>query len=275
MATIIKRTWLSKGPTGHKVKRVAYGYTLQVDGKVNRELAVLRHMLRLAEEWGYVEKAPRIRLAREPEGRLRFLSREEIVRLLGACERSRNPFLLAIVTLALNTGMRKGEVLGLTWERVDFPRGVLLLEQTTSGRRREIPMNRAIYDVLSMMPGSKTEGLVFRKRSGAAWENIRTAFESSCREAKVHDFRFHDLRHTCASWLVMLGRNLKEVQEIIGHRQFSMALRYAHLSPDRLRDAVAALDGFSTKSAQSPVESEERLVSAHAPVAQLDRASDF
>ncbi len=378
---VIKRTWLSRGPTGHKVRKVAWGYTLQVNGKqerrvcaewdkaiaqdalatrllerdapkepakpktlgevaqeyldfkrgkgkrsirqdeqilgklkarlgadtplteitaqriaqydrqrvtetsrlgravtpstVNRELAILRHLLRLAEEWGYLVKVPKIRLAKEPEGRLRFLTEEEIVRLLAACENkaTKSPYLLPIVTLALHTGMRKGEILGLAWERVDFSRGVLRLEQTKSGRRREIPMNRAVYDALAALPGPKTEGLVFRKRDGAAWGNIRTAFEGACREAKIDDFRFHDLRHTCASWLVMKGRSLKEVQEILGHREFSMTLRYAHLSPDRLRDAVATLEAFSTYSAQGGKIQAECRVSPCAPVAQVDRAA--
>jgi integrase len=352
MAKVQKRTWLGRGPTGHKVKKVAWGYTLQVGGRqarkfsaewtkddaqnalaarllerdapappavpktlelvateyldykrgkgkrsirqdeqilaklkarlgadtaiveltaqriaqyerdrvveksklgrlvtpstVNRELAILRHLLRLAEEWGYIAKVPKIRLAREPEGRLRWLAEDEIPRLLTACEAkaSKSPYLLPVVVVALHTGMRKGEILGLTWERVDFSRGVLQLEQTKSGRRREVPMNRAVYDALDGLPGPKAEGFVFRKRDGRAWGNIRTAFEDACREAKVDHFRFHDLRHTCASWLVMKGRSLKEVQEILGHREFAMTLRYAHLSPDRLRDAVASLEGF-------------------------------
>jgi len=154
---------------------------------VNRELAILRHMLRLAEEWGYITKVPKIRLSKEPEGRLRFLGEDEIERLLVACEdkRSKSPYLRPIVTMALNTGMRKGEILGLTWARVDLSRGVLLLEHTKSGRRREVPMNRAVYDTLQPLyadaraalpkppPGEKPAeptGLVFCKRNGArAW----------------------------------------------------------------------------------------------------------
>ncbi len=217
---------------------------------LNRELATLRHLLRLSEEWGYLEKAPRIRLAKEPEGRLRFLTEDEIQRLLEACERSQNPYLKAMVTIALHTGMRKGEILGLEWERVDFSRGVLLLEQTKSGRRREVPMNRAVDDALSSLPGPTSGGLCFRKTNGAAWGSIRTAFERACKAARIEKFRFHDLRHTCASWLVMRGRSLKEVQELLGHREFSMTLRYAHLAPDRLREAVASLEDFSTSSAQ-------------------------
>jgi integrase len=263
---------------------------LVMPATVNRELAILRHLLRLAEEWGYIAKVPKIRLAKEPEGRLRFLAEEEIPRLLAACDEKRlkSPYLLPVVTLALHTGMRKGEILGLTWERVDFARGVLRIEQTKSGRRREIPMNQAadgalqpLYTTASAaLPAARAgerhpepEGFVFRKRDGRAWGNIRTAFESARREAKIEDFKFHDLRHTCASWLVMKGRSLKEVQEILGHREFSMTLRYAHLSPDRLRDAVASLDVFSTQSAHGGKIEPECRVSPHAPVAQVDRAA--
>ena len=146
-----------------------------------------------------------------------------------------------MVTTALHTSMRRGEILGLSWEGVDFARGVLLLDRTKSGRRREVPMNRAVYDALSVLPTELWEGLLFHRRGGA-WGTIRTAFETACTRAKLADFRFDDLRHTCASWLVMRGRSLKEVQELLGHQTFAMTLRYAHLSPERLRDAVASLE---------------------------------
>src|SRR3989454_5117792 len=111
---------------------------------VNRELAVVRHLLRLAvEEWGWLDKVPAVRLLKEPEGRLRFLTEDEIARLLAACAESQNPQLHAVVVVALNTGMRLGEIMGLVWERVDFSRGVILLERTKRGRRREVPRNGA------------------------------------------------------------------------------------------------------------------------------------
>ncbi len=380
MATVQKRTWLSRGPTGHKVRKVAWGYTLQVNGKqerrfsaewdreaaqdaldarrlerdtppapvaprtfaevaqeyldfkrgkgkrsiredekilkklqarlgaetplpeisaqriaqydrarvseksklgrpvtpstVNRELAVLRHLLRLAEEWGYIEKVPRIRLGPEPQGRLRFLDEDELVRLLAACEgkASKSPVLLPIVTVAVNTGMRKREILGLAWERVDFARGVLRLEQTKSGRRREIPMTPAVYQALTDLPGPKVEGLVFRKRDGSQWGSIRTAFEGACREAKIEAFRFHDLRHTFASHFMMSTGDLPALQKILGHATLAMTMRYAHLAQAHIRKAMEALS-FSTNSAQSAKIDEACRVSPHAPVAQVDRAA--
>src|SRR4030095_4252105 len=161
-----------------------------------------------------------------------------------ACRQSQNPHLYRIVVVALYTGARRGEVRGLTWERVDFARGVLLFSHTKSGRRREVPMNDAVYRALAEIPAPKREGPVFRRRDGAAWGSIRTAFERAVAIAKLDDFRFHDLRHTCASWLVMAGRNLKEVQELLGHKTFAMTLRYAHRAPGRLRDAVAVSEAF-------------------------------
>ncbi len=112
-------------------------------------------------------------------------------------------------------------------------------------------MNRAVYDVLRALWSNDAQGAVFRKRRGGELRSIRTAFEHARDAAKLADFRFHDLRHTCASWLVMRGRTLKEVQELLGHRTFAMTLRYAHLSPDRLREAVASLDETRPESADS------------------------
>jgi integrase len=239
---------------------------------VNREVSILRCLLRMAHERGDVERVPKIRLAREPEGRLRFLTEVEAAKLLEACRAPKrveqSPYLPAIVTVALNTGMRKGEILGLAWERVDFARGVLLLERTKSGKRREIPMNRAVYDVLAEIrarqakeDGHDPVGVVFRRSAGPAWGNFRRAFERAVEAAKLEDLHFHDLRHTFASWLVMRGRPLKEVQELLGHRTLAITVRYSHLSQDRLRDAVASLEDFSTTSAQEPVRTDSALVS--------------
>jgi integrase len=201
-------------------------------GAVNRPLAALRHLLQLAhEEWGVLVSVPKVKLLREPQGRIRWLEPDEEARLLAACAKSRSPELAAIVTVALETGMRRGELLGLEWDRVDLSRGVLRLEVTKSGRRREVPMRQAVYDTLAHLPGER-EGRVFRTRS------VRTAFESAVREAKVDAFVFHDCRHHFASWFVMRGGKIQELQQILGHASLAMTMRYAHLSPAHLRSAM-------------------------------------
>jgi integrase len=219
------------------------------------ELAVLRHMLRLARRWGYLDEVPEIEMPKKPEGRQRYLDEAEIARLLDACrpastehpKGSRNPHLATIVTIAINTGMRKGEILGLTWERTDLASARLTLYDTKNSRPRGVPVNRAVYEALIALEpdGARRSGLLFRRSGDRAWGKIRTAFEKAVEGAELKDFRFHDLRHTVASHMVMRGATLKEVQEILGHRTFAMTLPYAHLSPAHLRGAVDRLDGLT------------------------------
>ena len=214
-------------------------------GSVNRELSVLRGLLRLAadQECGYLDQAPKVRLEREPQGRLRFLTDDEATRLLDECRKAaehpvvscRSPCLYLVVVVALSTGMRKSEVLGLEWERVNFSRGVVQLETTKNGARREISMNQAVYDVLSALP--KSDSRLFPR-------SVRTAFEGALKRAGVKNFHFHDLRHSFASKLTMKGRPLREIQDLLGHKSIRMTERYSHLAPERLRDAVAFLDFF-------------------------------
>ena len=140
---------------------------------------------------------------------------------MDACRASRNPQLAGIVTVALETGLRRGDLLGLTWDRVDVSRGVLRLEVTKSGKRREGPMRQAVYDVLAAMQGPR-EGRVWRQR------RVCTAFETAVAAAKLEDFRFHDCRHHFASWFVMRGGSLQALREILGHADLKTTMRYAH-----------------------------------------------
>jgi integrase len=170
--------------------------------------------------------------------------------------RSRNKELRAAVIVALNTGLRRGELLGLTWERVDLSRGVIRLELTKSGRRREVPMNDDSYRALVGL-GPKAGGRVFKTRY------IQTAYNNAVAAAKLDDVNFHTLRHTFASWAVMRGVTLKELQELLGHASLAMTMRYAHLAPEHLRTAVSRLEGLTSPepasasaqaSAQEPVD---------------------
>ncbi len=214
---------------------------------INRPLAVLRHLFRLAaEEWGQAIVPPRIRLEKEPQGRLRYLDRErgEHVRLLDAVTASRNPDLADLVVMALYTGARRSELFGLTWERVDRSRGVIRFEETKGGRRREVPYGKRVEEVLARR--QRGSGRVF---ASSNWNTYRSAFERALHHAKLDDFKFHDLRHTYASWLVQAGRPILEVKDLLGHASLTMTMRYAHLAPERLRAAVAVLDDDVTAPA--------------------------
>lgn len=139
--------------------------------------------------------------------------------------------------------MRKSEILGLKWGRINFSRNVIQLEETKNGTRRAIPMRQAVYDVLSALP--KSGPRLFR---GAA----RKAFESAVERSGIKDFHFHDLRHTFASKYMMRGGSIYALQQILGHRDITMTMRYAHLAPDHLQSEMAKTE-FYTPSTQSPI----------------------
>ena len=164
-------------------------------------------------------------------------------RLLAGCQKSLNKSLTSVVIVALETGLRKSELLGLTWDRVDMARGVIWLEVTKSGKRREVPMRQAVYTVLSGLP---------EPHEGAEWAtgSVRTAFKNAVEAAKVEDFHFHDLRHTFASRYVMRGGSLPALQQIIGHATLAMTMRYSHLSPRHLRDEMEKTDVASAVPAE-------------------------
>ena len=180
-----------------------------------------------------MDQVPDVDMPRKPEGRQRYLEQDEIGRLLVACRLSRNPYLAAIVTIAVNTGMRKAEILGLTWERIDLSTSRITLYRTKSGKPRGVPMNSAVYGTLvALQPdAAQRAGLVFRRSADRAWGQIRRAFTTALERAEITGFRFHDLRHTAASHMVMRGASLKDVQEILGHADYKMTIRYSHLSP--------------------------------------------
>lgn len=212
---------------------------------VNRPLACLRHLLALAvDEWGLLDRAPRIKLVKEDEGRVVWLEPAQEQALLTACKASRNPELHTIVVLAMETGMRNGEVLGLAWSQIDLSRGLIRLQgrQTKSKRSRDIPLRQAAYDALVALAGR--EGRVFKTRSS------RTAFEAAVRRAGLEavqdtEFTFHGLRHHFASWFMMRGGDLLALQKILGHSSVKITEKYAHLSPDHLRSEMAKTDSAS------------------------------
>ncbi|MEW6686074.1 MAG: tyrosine-type recombinase/integrase [Candidatus Edwardsbacteria bacterium] len=208
---------------------------------VNRDLACLRHLFNKAIEWGYVSTSPMkgVKQLKEPPGRLRFLSKEEIQRLFAELPYGSK----TIVLFALYTGLRKSEILNLRWSEVDFKNRMIIVEKTKTNERRIIPMNQAVYKQLQEISIRRNGDLVF---SDEYRKNLRKNFETALKKVSIEDFRFHDLRHTFASYLVMNGASLKVAQQLLGHKDIKMTMRYSHLSQDHLQDAVNRLDFVSS-----------------------------
>jgi integrase len=211
---------------------------------VNRLIATLKHMFTKAVEWDMVEeealrRVRKVKLLEENNKRLRYLSKEEYQELINACE----PHLRPIVITALNTGMRKSEILSLKWEQVDLKHGFILLDKTKNNERREIPINNTLRETLTSITRRLDIPYVFYDpKTGKPYQNVKRSFHTALRRAKIHDFKFHDLRHTFASHLVMAGVDLTTVKELLGHKSLTMTLRYAHLAPSHKVKAVDILD---------------------------------
>jgi integrase len=174
----------------------------------------------------------------ERNWRLRFLSKEEIPMLINPCEHHLRP----IEVTALNTGMRKGEILALKWEQVDLRHGFIFLTDTKNNERRDIPINQTLRDTLEILPRHITSPYVFWQGKGERYMDVRRSFRSALKRAGIKDFVFHDLRHTFASHLVMAGVDLTTIKELLGHKTLAMTMRYAHLAPSHKKKAVEELD---------------------------------
>jgi len=216
------------------------------EATVNRLLATIKHMFTKAVEWGMVEetigkRVHKVKLLKEKNKRLRFLSKEECQELLSECSDVVKP----IVITALNTGMRRGEILGLKWANVDLKHGFILLEDgmVKNDERREIPINQNLRAALQSVTRRLDVPYVFHDpETGNRYRDVKKGFNAACRRARITDFHFHDLRHTFASHLVMEGVDLKTVQELLGHKTLQMTLRYSHLASSHKAKAVDVLD---------------------------------
>ncbi len=211
---------------------------------VNKNISIIKHMFKKACEWDMVEEAiakkvRSVKLLEANNRRLRFLSQEECQSLINSCDRHLKP----IVIMALNTGMRRGEILNLTWDRVDLKHGFILLDITKNGERREVPINATLRNVLNCIVRSiQSPYVFFDPKTGKHYKSLKHSFSSACRRAKITDFHFHDLRHTFASHLVMAGVDLTTVKELLGHKTLTMTLRYSHLAPSHKVNAMSILD---------------------------------
>jgi len=220
---------------------------------VNRELACLKSIFNKAIQWKKATENPvrQVQMLRENNERRRYLQEEEFKKLIDACPTCIKP----IVILALNTGMRKGEILNLKWVDIDLQQRIAYLLDTKNGERREVFLNEVAVDTLRKLTHHATSEYVFCKAGGLKYNDIRGYFETALKKCGILDFKFHDLRHSFASHLVMSGVDLKTVQELLGHKTMEMTLRYSHLSPDHKKRAVEVLsEKMGTVWAQAPVD---------------------
>jgi integrase len=180
---------------------------------------------------------------RAPRGRVRVLSDEERPRLLAACQGSRTRCLYLVVLLAVSTGGRKMEILALRWPDVDLQREVLTFHQTKNREPRRVPLTGPALTLMQHHARRRRRDtdLVFPRRDGHRPVEIRAAWQRALRDAGIADFRFHDLRHSAASYLAMEGASLVELAEVLGHKTLAMVQRYAHLTEAHTRRVVARM----------------------------------
>jgi len=209
-----------------------------------------------AVKWGWTASNPLDgvnKITKANVERVRYLDEDERKSLLDACKASDNDKLYPIVVFALSTGARKGEILSLTIEDVDLKRGAAILRDTKNGETRPAPIVHHLKDLLrdqidevtTFYDGMEEESPVrwlFPRRDGLAPVDIRKAWENARDAAGIRDFRFHDLRHTTASYLAMNGANPLEIAEVLGHKTFQMVKRYSHLSDSHVKDLVQSVN---------------------------------
>jgi integrase len=200
---------------------------------VKRDLVLLGHVFEVArKEWGiHVHNPVRdIRLPADNRPRDRRLQAGEEARLLEACREARNPWLLPIVQLALETAMRQGELIRLHWEHIDLNRRTAHLPDTKNGEARTVPLSTTAVRVLRTQPPG-LHGPVFL---GLTTEAVKRAYIRAVRRASIENLRFHDLRHEATTRLFEKGLNIMEVASITGHKDLRMLRRYTHLKAEDL-----------------------------------------
>jgi len=244
------------------------------DRTVNRDIQELKAMfnrvIRYKRWQGSVDNpAAYLSLAKERNERVRFLNKREIHLLVDAAA----PHLRPIIITAVHTGMRRGEILGLRWKAVDLNRGSIRIEQSKNGEGRYVPISAELRAVLGELPSRGAGEFVFPSPVAGAQtkgerplRDIKTAFLRAVRETSIEDFRFHDLRHTFASHLVMSGADLNTVRELLGHKSLKMTLRYAHLSEAHKDGVIKLIDrAFGTPKTHRRSRQVTHLVTHPAP----------
>lgn len=208
---------------------------------LNKEISALKAMLNRAVEWGYIKSNPAslVKKVKEALPLPRFLSSEEIEALLEFS----TPHIRPIIVVALNTGMRKSELLNLEWRDIDFKNRVINVDNkedhhVKNYEPRSIPMNEEVYQTLKAIPRHISSSYVFCDRNGNKYGKVDGAFKRAVKRAGIDSCSIHTLRHTFISHLVMSGVDLRTVQQLGGWKDIRLVMRYSHLSKDHLKNAI-------------------------------------
>jgi len=214
---------------------------------VNRYIAALSPVFTAAmKEWQWIDDNPfrKVSKPRSGPGRVRYLSDDERSRLLAAVSESTSSALKAVVVLALSTGMRSSEITKLRWGQVDLERSWITLDETKNGERRGIPLTGYARELISARRGKqmKATDYVFPGQIEGKPIEIKKAWETALRKAQIGDFRFHDLRHSAASYLAMNGATSVELAAVLGHKTLQMVKRYSHVANDHTSRIVGSMN---------------------------------
>jgi len=216
---------------------------------VVRYMSALSHAFTIAvKEWGWLEDTPmrKVSKPKESRGRVRFLSDDEREVLLKVCKKSSNPYLYPVVVLALSTGMRQGEIMSLTWDVVDLNRGRAILHETKNDERRAVAITgHALEQIKELSRVRRIDSnLLFPSKDTKLPKpmDLRTPWRTAVKNAGLEDFKFHDLRHSAASYLAMNGASLAEIAEVLGHKTLQMVKRYSHLSEGHTARVVESMN---------------------------------
>jgi integrase len=226
----------------------------------NRDLCRLKNLFKKAVELGHIEKNPagNVRQEREPITEAPFLTVEQIHRLLGVC----SPTLRPILLVAIHTGLRWGEIRRLEWRDVDFENRVLTVRDTKNADTRFVPMGEDVIKCLeehrstqTRKQGRLSRAVFMNRRLRKPYADVRKPYKKALKAAGIDKgFRFHDLRHTAGSQMVMAGVDLRTVQKILGHRTPLMTMRYAHLSDAHMAEAANKLQDRLNKKPDSAMD---------------------
>lgn len=242
---------------------------IRTNAAVNREISCLHHMFSCAVRWDMMEVSPFTKgpslLLKENNERLRFLNEDEIDRLLDACP----PYLNHIVTFCIHTGARRQEALGLKWHQIKNRH--IYFEQTKTDYPRQVPISDELQELIDKLRGKPKKNVInlqgqaepvrrvnehvfLHKGKPINKHSIVHAFASACRRAEIpyglkttDGVTFHTTRHTFGSWLAIRNVSIKTIQELLGHKDISMTMRYAHLAENVKNEAVNVLNGLTGK----------------------------